>query len=55
MNVKTYMQQPSDAVTLDTRFASLPDGTNYPQESALNMAAKQMVVTTTNSNYQKLQ
>jgi hypothetical protein len=55
LNVKTYMQQPSDAVTLDTRFASLPDGTNYPQESALNMAAKQMVVTTTNSNYQKLQ
>jgi len=55
LSVKTYMQQPSDAVTLDTHFASLPDGTNYPQKIVLNMAAKKMVVTTTNSQYQKLQ
>ena len=55
LSVKTYMQQPSDAVTMDTHFASLPDGTNYPQKTVLNMTAKKMVVTTTNSNYQKLQ
>ena len=55
LSVKTYMQQPSDAVTLDTSFASLADGTNYAQKTVLNMAAKKMVVTTTNSRYQKLQ
>jgi hypothetical protein len=55
LNVKTYMQQPSDAVTLNTQFASLPDGTNYTQKTLLDMTAKKMVVTTTNSNYQKLQ
>jgi hypothetical protein len=55
LSVHTYMQQPSDAVTLDTHFASLPDGTNYAQKTVLNMAAKKMVVTTTNSHYQKLQ
>jgi len=55
LNVKTYMQDPSESVTLDAQFASLPDGTNYPQKTVLNMAAKQMVVTTTNSQYQKLQ
>ena len=55
LSVHTYMQQPSDAVTLDTHFASLPDGTNYAQQTVLNMTAKKMVVTTTNSHYQKLQ
>jgi len=33
---------------------SLPDGTNYPQQTVLNASAKQLVVTTTNSNYQRL-
>jgi hypothetical protein len=55
LSVKTYMQQPSDAVTLDTHFASLGDGTNYAQKTVLNMAAKKMMVTTTNAHYQKLQ
>jgi hypothetical protein len=55
LSVKTYMQQPSDAVTLDTHFASLTDGTNYAQKIVLNAAAKKLVVTTTNSRYQKLQ
>jgi hypothetical protein len=35
-------------------MASLPDGTNYPQQTTLNASAKQLVVITTNSNYQKL-
>ncbi len=55
LSVSTYMQQPSDAVTLDTHFASLPDGTNYAQKTVLSMTAKKLVVTTTNSHYQKLQ
>jgi hypothetical protein len=33
------------------QFASLPDGTNYAQQSVLGATAKQLQVTTTNSNY----
>jgi hypothetical protein len=35
-------------------MASLPDGTNYAQQINLNAVAKELTVTTTNSNYQKL-
>lgn len=35
-------------------FASLPDGSNYADQTALDAKAKDLVVTTTNSNYQKL-
>ena len=55
LSVKTYVQQPSEAVTLDTNFASLADGINYAQKTVLNATAKKLVVTTTNSHYQKLQ
>jgi hypothetical protein len=55
LSVKTYMQKPSEAVTLDAHFASLPDGTNYARQTVLSMSAKKLVVTTTNSRYQKLQ
>lgn len=55
LSVKTYMQQPSEAVTLDTNFATLADGTNYAQKTVLGATAKKLVVTTTNSHYQKLQ
>ncbi len=51
LNVKTYMDDPKDAVTLAVKFANLPDGTNYVQQTVLNAAAKEMQVTTTNSNY----
>jgi hypothetical protein len=48
------MGQAKDAVTLTVSFSSLPDGTNYAEKTALNAAAKQLVVTTTNTNYRKL-
>lgn len=35
-------------------MASLPDGTNYVQQTVLNATAKQLVVTTTSFNYQNL-
>jgi hypothetical protein len=52
VKVNTYMDDPKDAVTLAAQFASLPDGTNYVQQSVLDATAKQLQVTTTNSNYQ---
>jgi hypothetical protein len=54
INVNTYMDNPQDAVTLAVKFASLPDSTNYVQQSVLNATAKKLVVTTTNANYQPL-
>ncbi len=52
LNVNTWMDDPKDVVTLAVQFASLPDGTNYSQQSVLNATAKKLVVTTTSSNYQ---
>jgi hypothetical protein len=54
LNINTYLGEAKDVVTLQVRMASLPDGTNYAQESILNATAKQLAVNTTSSNYQKL-
>jgi hypothetical protein len=51
LNINTYMGQAKDAVTLLVDFSSLPDGTNYAEKTTLNVAAKQIVVTTINTNY----
>ena len=54
VNVNTYMDDPKDTVTLAVQMASLPDGTNYVQQSVLDATAKKLQVTTTNSNYQSI-
>ena len=54
LNVNTYMGEAKDAVTLAVQFASLPDGTNYSRQTVLGAKAKDIQVTMTNSNYQKL-
>lgn len=54
VSVNTFMADTQDAVTLQVQMAGLPDGTNYAQQTILNATAKQLVVTTTNANYQKL-
>jgi hypothetical protein len=54
LTVNTYMGDAKDAVTLQVQMASLADGTSYAQRTVLNATAKKLVVTTTNSNYQKL-
>jgi hypothetical protein len=52
--VNSYMGAVKDGVTLQVQMASLPGGTNYAQQTVLTASAKQLVVTTTNSNYQKI-
>ena len=51
LNINTYMGETKDAVTLMVDFSSLPDGTNYAEKTVLTSAAKQIVVTTLNTNY----
>jgi hypothetical protein len=55
LSVQTYLGESKDAVTLQVQMDSLPDGTNYVRQTVLNATAKQLVVTTTNSNYQVAQ
>ena len=54
LSINTYMGQAKDAVTLQVQMATLPEGVNYTQQTVLTASAKQLVVTTTNTNYQKL-
>jgi hypothetical protein len=54
LEVDTYLDEEKHAVTLHVQMATLPNGPNYAQRTILNATAKELVVTTTNSNYQKL-
>ena len=53
VNVNSYLGKEKDTVTLAVRFASLPDGVNYPAETVLVAKAKQIQVKITNSGYRK--
>lgn len=53
-HVKSYLERPEDAVTLDVTIATFEDGTLYTQKTVLAAKAKEVVVTTTNSGYKKL-
>jgi hypothetical protein len=52
--VKTYGDDQKDAVSLTAAFASLPDGTNYMQQSVLDAPEKKIQVKTTNASYHPL-
>jgi hypothetical protein len=54
VNINTFMGDTQDAVTLQVQMAGLPDGTSYAQQTILNATAKNLLVVTTNSNYQIL-
>jgi hypothetical protein len=54
LNVNTYMDKPSEPLTLEVVFATLPDGTNYAASIILDAPSRHLQVVTTNSNYQKL-
>jgi hypothetical protein len=54
VKVDTYLDDPKDVVKLAVQFASLPDSTNYVQQTVLDATAKKLVVTTTNSDYRAI-
>jgi hypothetical protein len=54
-NLKSYVEKPKDDdVTLSVTYGALPDGTSYPQRTVVDVAAKKIGVTVTNSDYRKL-
>jgi len=54
LSVNTYMGETKDKVTLQVQMSTLPDGTNYVQQTVLSASAKKLSATTTNSDYRKL-
>jgi hypothetical protein len=55
-DVNTYLDDPKkDVVTLTNQFATLPDGTNYLQQTVLKAEEKQIQIATTSSGYSPVQ
>ena len=54
VSVKTYLDKPEEAVTLDVRYATLTDGTSYISQTTLNAAAKNITVVVQNSGHKPL-
>jgi hypothetical protein len=52
-DVATYLDDAKDAVSLQARFSSLADGTNFLEESVLVGTAKGIQIKTTNFNHHK--
>jgi hypothetical protein len=52
VKVSSYLDSPTDGVTIAAQFAKLPDGTNHVTGTQINGASKQLTVVTQNSNYQ---
>ena len=52
--VNTYVDDPSQVVTLNAVFQSLPDGTNYVAQTVLDATAKQVQIRTTSANFNKM-
>jgi hypothetical protein len=55
LNVSSYLNDPSDAVTMSVQFAKLPNGLNHVATTQINGVSKQMTVAIQNSNYQPAQ
>ena len=50
-NVNTYMDTPSDVVTLDVAFQTLPDGTSYSGNVTFAAPSQNLKIVTVNSGY----
>jgi hypothetical protein len=54
MQIQSYLSDPKDAVTIASQYSQLPDGTNHVSTMQVNGVSKNLLVTTQNSNYQKM-
>lgn len=54
ISVATWMDDPGNKVSLDVDMQLLPDGTNYPATSVLQIPGSQIQVQIKNSNYQRV-
>jgi hypothetical protein len=54
VQVNSYLNDPTDTVTISAQFAQLPDGTNHVANTLINGVSKQLTVSEQNSNYQRM-
>lgn len=54
MQINTYLSDPKDAVTIAAQYSKLADGTNHVSTMQINGVSKDLLVTTQNSNYQRM-
>jgi hypothetical protein len=54
ITVNSYMNDQTDAVSLQVNFQRIPGGPNYVAQTTLNAPAKKITVQTTSSNYQRM-
>ncbi len=54
ITVNSYMNDQTDAVSLQVNFQTIPGGPNYVAQTTLNAPAKKISVVTTSSNYQRM-
>jgi hypothetical protein len=54
IRVASYLDGPTDAVTIAAQFAKLPNGINHVTGTQINGVSKQLTVVTQNSNYQPI-
>ena len=52
VHVASYLNDPSDAVTISAQFAQIPGGPNHVESTLVNGVSKQLTVATRNSDYQ---
>lgn len=53
LSVSTYIDNPSEKVTFDVTYNTLPDGTQYAANTTLVADAKNLKITIVNSGYRK--
>ncbi len=54
LDISTYLSDPKDAVNIGAQYSQLPDGTNHVATMQIKGVSKDLLVTTQNSNYQKM-
>jgi len=54
LDIATYLNDPKDAVQIGAQFTQLPDGTNHVETMQMKGVSKDLLITTKNSNYQKM-
>jgi hypothetical protein len=54
VSIATYLNDPSDAVTVNVQFATIPDGPTHPATVTINGVSKQLTIVNQNANYTKL-
>ncbi len=53
VNVNSYVDGPSDKIAFNITYSQLPDGTQYPAQTLLDMPAKKLKILIINEGYKK--